>query len=244
MNRRKFPKFLGLAPLLAIAAFVVMPATAQAELHPHFYINHSPLGAQNGGPGQEGTDILAWGKLVLETKTIGTITCENEFGGDVYNPEGGGVIEEVNLEEKPAGEAKVDAFAVYDCVNAECENTFKSKLEIIPEGLNKFGEWEAKLFEEAGVVRLKVGNKTVGSATQIKFLIACPPNGLGEIKTPSRGELTPKVKNGTLIGSAPAKIEFGAGSGELELAGVSEGKVNGSLKAMGYESGEIISTKP
>ena len=81
---------------------------------------------------------------------------------------------------------------------------------------------------------------TPNSPTQITFLISCPPAGFGEIKTPSRGELTPKTKNGTLIWSAPSKIEFGAGSGELELAGVPEGKVNGSLKVMGYEPGEII----
>jgi hypothetical protein len=226
-------KFLGLAPLLAIVAFAVMPAAAQAA--PHFYKNHVGLPAESGGPGAEGLDIMAWGKLVLETKTIGTITCQNEFGGDAYNPEG--------PEGAAPGEGKVDAYAVYDCTNEDCEVALKSKMEIVPEGLNKFGEWETKLIEpEAGVIRLKSGNQIPESPTQIKFLIACPPAGLGEIKTPSRGELTPKLKNGTLIGSAPSKIEFGVGSGELELAGVKEGKVNGSLKAMGYSEGEIITT--
>jgi len=226
MNR----KFLSLAPLLAIVAFAVMPAAAQAA--PHFYSNHVILGEETGGPGEEGKDIIAWSKLTLETKTVGTIVCENEFGGDAYNPPAAA-----------AGEAKVDAYAVYDCTNESCEVALNSKQEIVPEGLNKFGEWESKLTEaEAGVPRLKVGNATPNSPTAIKFLISCPPNGLGEIKVKSEGELTPKVKNGTLIGSAPSKIEFGEGSGELNISGVKEGKVAGSLKVMGYAAGEILST--
>jgi len=223
-------KFLSLLPILAIAAIVLIPATAQAE--PHFYSNGKVLGPETGELGT-GKQIVSWSKLELKTKTIGVINCFNEFGGTVYNKEGG---------EGVAGAAKVLAYNVYNCTNEQCEVVLKSKLEILPEGLNKFGFWEANEFEEAGVIRLKVGNKTAGSPTQIKFLIACPPNGVGEIKTPTRGELTPKLKNGTAL-SAPSKIEFGAGSGELELAGVSEGAVGGSLKVMGYEANEIITTK-
>jgi hypothetical protein len=223
---------MGLAPVLLVAAFALIPVAAQAE--PHFYSNHVGLPAESGGPGAEGKDIIAWGKLELEAKSIGKTICLNEFGGDAYNPEG--------PEGARPGEGKIDAYAAYDCTSEQCE-ALKSKIEIIPEGLDKFGEWEAKLTEpEAGIIRLKIGNKTLNSPTQIKFRIFCPPAGPGEINTPSRGELTPKVKNGTLIGSAPSKIEFGLGSGELELAGLPEGKVNGSLKVMGYETGEIITT--
>jgi hypothetical protein len=222
---------MGLAPALLLAVLAVMPAAAQAE--PHFYSNHVVLPAESGGPGAEGKDIISWGNGELETKSLGKIICSNVSGGDAFNPEGG---------TGKAGEGKIDAYVAYDCTNESCEAVFKSKLEIIPEGLDKFGEWETKLIEpEAGIIRLKTGNKTPGSPTQIKFLISCPPAGFGEIKTLSRGELTPKVKNGTLIGSAPSKLEGGAGSGELEIGGVPEGKVNGSAKVMGYETGEIIS---
>jgi hypothetical protein len=227
--KRKF-----LVPLLAIAAIAAtaaIPAAAQAE--PHFYSNGKALAAESGEIGT-GKQIISWGKLELITTSIGKLFCFNEFGGVAYNKEGG--------EGAAPGEAKVQAYNVYDCTNESCEVVFKSKIEIVPEGLNKFGFWEAKLFEEAGIIRLKVGNKTIGSPTQIKFLISCPPNGSGEIKTPTRGELTPKVKNGTAL-SAPSKIEFGAGSGELELAGIPEGKVAGSLKVMGYEANEIITSK-
>jgi len=223
--------YLRLAPLLAIAAFVVMPAAAQAAPH-HFFANGAEIeptaGCKLGYPSC-GKEIIAWGTLTLETKTVGTIICENEFGGDAFNPVGGG-----------AGEGSVYAYAVYDCTNEACEGPLKSKQEIVPEGLNKFGFWENKLLETG---RLKVGNTTEGSPTQIKFLIACPPNGLGELKVKSKGELTPSLKNGTIIGSAPSKIEFGEGSGELEIANVKEGKVNGALKAFGYEAGEVIAQK-
>jgi hypothetical protein len=182
--------------------------------------------------GALGADVLGWGKLVLETKTMGTMTCLWHFGGEVVNPVVG------------AGEGRIDGASVYDCKSENCEGALKSKLEIIPEGLNKFGEWEAKITEpEVGIIRLKVGNKTSGSPTQIQFLISCPNTGLGETKTLARGELTPKYKNGTAIGVSPSKMEFGTGSGELELAGVAEGKVNGSLKLMGYETGEVIAAK-
>jgi hypothetical protein len=199
----------------------------------HFYKNHVGLAEESGGPGAEGTDIMAWGKLVLATKTAGVITCQNEWGGDVYNPVGGG-----------AGEARVDSYTAYDCTNESCEVGLKSKQEIVTEGLAKFGEWESKLFEpEPGIIRLKIGNPELSSPTQMKFEIACPSTGLGEIKIKAAGELRPKIKNGTLIGSAPTKVEFGIGSGELTLAGLLEGKVEGSLKLMGYETGEIISEK-
>jgi hypothetical protein len=231
MSRRKFRTFLSLAPVLVIAALVVMPAVAQAE--PHFYSNKVILPEESGGPGAEGKDIISWGTLTLQTKTVGVITCLNEFAGDAYNPVGGG-----------AGEGKVDGYVAYDCKNELCESTFLSKQEIVPEGLEKFGEWETKLTEAVvGKPRLKTGNNTLNSPTQIKFLIKCPPNGLGEINTKSKGELNPLVANGTSIGLSPSKITFDAESGELEIANVKEGKAEGSLKVMGYEGAELISSK-
>jgi hypothetical protein len=231
MSRRKFRTFLSLAPLLVIAALVVMPAAAQAA--PHFYSNKVILPEESGEPGAEGKDIISWGTLTLQTKTVGVITCLNEFAGDAYNPVGGG-----------AGEGKIDGYVAYDCKNELCESAFASKQEIIPEGLEKFGEWETKLTEAVvGQPRLKTGNSTLNSPTQIKFLIKCPPAGLGEINTKSKGELNPLVQNGTSIGLAPSKVVFDAASGELEIANVKEGKAEGSLKVMGYEGSELISSK-
>jgi hypothetical protein len=222
---------MGFATALLGAVFAVMPAAAQAV--PHFYKNKLIAPEESGGPGAEGTDIIAWGTLTLQTKTVGVITCLNEFAGDAYNPVGGG-----------AGEGKIDGYVAYDCKNELCESAFASKQEIIPEGLEKFGEWETKLTEAVvGQPRLKTGNSTLNSPTQIKFLIKCPPAGLGEINTKSKGELNPLVSNGTSIGLAPSKVVFDAASGELEIANVKEGKAEGSLKVMGYEGSELISSK-
>jgi hypothetical protein len=222
---------MGLAPVLLVAVFAVMPAAAQAE--PHFYKNRVILPEETGGPGAEGTDIIAWGTLTLSSLTLGPLTCVHAIVGDVYNPIGGGV-----------GEGKLDSFTAVDCTSELCESASKSKLEIVPEGLEGFGEWEAKLTEAvAGKPRLKIGNSTSGSPTQIKFLIKCPPTGFGEIKVKAKGELSPLVANGTSIGASPSKLTFDAESGELEFATTKEGKVTGSLKVMGFEAGELISAK-
>jgi hypothetical protein len=225
---------IGFSPVLVIAAFALMPAAAQAE--PHFYSNHIGLPAESGGPGAEGKDFIAWGNLEYESLNPGKLRCGQELGGDVYNPGGPGGAQ--------PGEGKIDAYTVYDCTNEVCEGGDKSKLEVIPGGLEKFGEWEMKLFEpELGIIRLKIGNKIRESPTQWQWLLVCPPAGSGEFKLSERGELTPKLKNGTAVGSAPSKIEFGTGSGELELGGsVPEGRINGGLKVMGFETGEIVTT--
>jgi hypothetical protein len=128
---------------------------------------------------------------VLTTRFTGPITCLGEYGGDVFNPTGGG-----------AGEARIDGWIPYDCTEETCEAVDKSKPEILPEGLTKFGEWETKLTEAvAGKIRLKWGNSTLGSPTQIKFLVACPNAGSGEYKFKAKGELSPLTENGTAIGS-------------------------------------------
>ena len=103
-------------------------------------------------------------------------------------------------------------------------------------------EWEGKLLPGTPT-RAKIGNAIPNSPTQIKFLILCPKTTTAEQISKAKGELTPEVENGTSIGSAPSKISFGAGSGELEIGTIKEGKVTGSLKAMGYEGGELITSK-
>ena len=150
-----------------------------------------------------------------------------------------------------AGEGKMDAFQAYDCLDAECETTLNSKLFIEAEGLGvavvggvaEALEWEAQLETVAGVNRLKVGNTTGNEKTRIKFHIVCPKTTVTELNSKAKGELTPEIENGSAIGSAPAKITFGASSGELEIGATKEGKVTGKLKAMGYEGGEIIAVR-
>ena len=137
-----------------------------------------------------------------------------------------------------AGVAKLVAFQAFNCVSEECKNK-GSILTVTPEGLGVSGVstlfWEAKL--SAGPTRLKIGN-AAGSATSIQWKVAC--TGLAYSKS-WKGELAPELENGTAIGSAPSKLTFN--SGELEVEAVAEGKVSNKLKLMGYEGGEIVSTK-
>jgi hypothetical protein len=198
---------------------------------PHWYENHTALGT-----GEEaGEQVLMWGKLVLTDAGgaghIGSAECQTEWGGKVYNPQGAGGA-------AGPGEAKLVAFQAFNCVSEECKNK-TSTLTIAPEGLGVSGLstlfWEAKL--SAGPTRLKIGN-AAGSATSIQWKVAC--TGLAYSKKWT-GELAPELENGTAIGSAPTKLTFN--SGELKVEGVTEGKVSNKLKLMGYEGGEIVSTK-
>jgi hypothetical protein len=208
----------------------------------HWYENHVGLGAQSGLPGEEGEPTLMWGKVTLSSVGTGAVECLTEWGGHVYNPQGVGG-------QAVPGETKIAAFHAYDCTAAECEATLKSKLEITPEGLGiivtagvaKEGAWEGKLGIGAPV-RLKIGNKTAGSATAIKWHLNCPKTTGGEYVKTWSGELAPEIENGTAIGSAPSKLTFN--SGELEVgAGPEKGTAAGKVKLMGYEGGEIVSIK-
>jgi len=209
---------------------------------PHWYENHVPLSAQSGRPGQEGEQALLWGKLLLADagSGIGTAECQTEWGGNVYNP--GGAVGSA-----AAGEAKIDGFQAYNCTSTVCETTDNSRLSVEPEGLGvvveggvaRRLEWEAKL--SAGPTRLRLGDKTAGSSTQIKWHLVCPKTGGAEYNKKWKGELAPELENGTAVGSSPSKLTFN--SGELEVEATTEGKVSNKLRMMGFEGGEIISTK-
>lgn len=210
---------------------------------PHYYENHSPLGAQSGGPGQEGNDTLIWGKLNLASTEVGTSICQVVGAGDIYDPGGSGAFGFGNA---AAGESKIDAFHPFDCEEKAgelCETAHAETLSVEPEGLSKGGEWEAKL--SGPPIRLKIGNKTGGSLTQIKLSVVC---GSGANYTAKwTGLLEPELEPGTAIGATPAKLQFNLGSLEgartLPTVGTEEGKVTNNVKMMGFEAGGIISTK-
>jgi len=243
-------KLLSLAPLLAIAAFAVMPAVSQAAVG-HWFKQHSEIAPGNpeGDENSPGVDIVAWQTLTL-TSSVGTATCENAFLGDVYNP---------SSPVGAAGKATVDAFSVVDCVAPACEGAaVGSKLELKPEGLTgfkgvptEFNEWEAELIGAGPEFRLRVGNKkkttaeggtpteNEEAAKRIQFGLECAVAG---IVIKFHGELTPLLKTGTAQGTAPSKVNFDAGSGALESS-AGTATTSGELKAFGYEDGAIIGTK-
>jgi hypothetical protein len=210
---------------------------------PHWYQNHARLAAQSGGPGEEGVEVLGWGKVTFAATEVGTTVCETLWHAYVYNPGGGGF----GSGNAVPGEAKIDAFHPVHCEEKAgelCEITHLEKLTVEPEALDKFGEWEAQLTAPPPV-RLKIGNRTGGSPTQIKLNVVCG-NGVN-YTAKWTGELLPSVEPGSAIGSSPAKLQFNAGSLEaarsLPTVGTEVGNVTNNVKFMGFEGGEILSTK-
>jgi hypothetical protein len=95
-----------LAPLAAVAALMLAPGVAQAELEVgqpvYTYKNGSKIGATK-------VPEVAWGRLILNGAT-GPITCINTFYAYVWNPEGGGT-----------SLAETDAWATNACEAPELE---------------------------------------------------------------------------------------------------------------------------
>src|SRR5215469_2364304 len=102
--------FIVLAPLLAIAAFAVMPVAAQAT--GHYYSNGLKI-----AEGSKKT-VIEWGTITLaggvESSPCGSrvtawhVTCHTAAGGTVENPVGG-----------LPGVGATEAYAAYQC---ESEN--------------------------------------------------------------------------------------------------------------------------
>jgi len=179
-------------------------------LGPHWYANGVRLGE---GTLENGQSIFAWGHLTLSNTKVGAFTCQTLVGGDLANPTGGG-----------AGKGAFETVTLYDCEEPTCEGA-KGLPEVIPEKL----EWPSVLIEEAGGVfrdrieGIALRTICVGGAGNVEF----------------HGMLKPNIEPGTSIGSAPSKLEFGAGSGSLESV-EGGGTVAARLKLMGFEGGEII----
>lgn len=121
-------KLMSLVPLLAVAAFAVMPAAAQAE--PHWYKKLLPIGP---GPIPAATA----GALTLNALSA-TITCKVKDTEEIWNPSSGG-----------AGEDLMTAFTLTGCKNkvasAACP---KGMAEVLPNGL----PWPSRLIEAPGGV--------------------------------------------------------------------------------------------
>jgi hypothetical protein len=208
----------------------------------HWYKNRVLIPASG-----EGVKVMIWGTVTL-AQTSGAIggTCQSVWGGNVINSQGGGPS-------AVAGETKIAGFSAYDCNESTvCETTDESKLFVEPEGLGvgveggkAVGrEWSGSLSGTAPVVNLGTG----AEATQIKWHVLCPKTTAttGEYNKSWTGELkTTEVVPGTAQGYNPTEWHFAPPtSGELKVGGVEkEGKVTTKLKVMGFEGGEIITTK-
>jgi hypothetical protein len=186
--------------------------TTLLVLGPHWYVNNVRLGESAL---ESGLIVMGWGNLTLQNTGIGAFTCQTLAGGDIADPVGGG-----------AGKGSFDGFAAYDCEAPACE-AVKGLLQVIPEKL----KWSSVLIEEAGTFRDRIEGIAlravcVGGTSNVEF----------------HGMLKPELEAGTAQGAAPAKLEFGAGSGSLQSE-EGAGNVSARLKFMGFEGGEILRAK-
>jgi hypothetical protein len=241
MNR----KFLiRLAPLLAIAAFAVVPAAAQGAKY--FKAGSEiPLG--------EHVPTLAWGTLTLtpEPPVAKPTVCENVVGAYVTNS-------------ATIGEGATLNFATYNCANVECpagkvkigEGEFEKEFAVVATQL----PWPSTLIEEEGIrvdsTNVKVslgciahslsntsppGKTTAGEpGAQESFYLAAPTtcitNGPEFVQRP----LAVNGKNTTVT----SKLEFDAKAGSLSCAGGAvKGKTAGKLKVAAYKESEVIASK-
>jgi hypothetical protein len=235
---------IGLAPLLAIAAFAVAPTVAQATPH---YFKNLVLSKES-----EKVPYVSWGTLSLESKA-GKVECENTVGGFDENPAGGG-----------AGKEETDSFYAYNCKNAACTGA-GGKIGVIFENEAEPGpitqlKWPGELIEpSAGLIRLKSENVRVFVRCEFAHLAPSEKEGTTkleertttEINAPGAAPCTsgkggssePEQKNGSSTGK-PSKTVFDPGAGELECGAVwGKGKTGGTLKAMGYKESELLTSE-
>jgi hypothetical protein len=201
---------MSLAPLLAITAFVVIPAAAQAAPKWEHCVaksigkfkDHTCSGTTvaNGGweweviptttaTSQTKEQVKTHGVLTLTGNNGLVIVCQVNDKGVIWNESG-------------VGKDEVTEFVNSNC-KAEPEKCKPGT--IVASGL----PWKTELELVAGVIRDKI--------TGVTITVNCGP---GEEPTLT-GNLTPKI-----INSNPTFAEFGAGSGEL-VAGALKGTVSG-----------------
>ena len=214
---------IGLAPVLATAAFVVMPAVAQAV--PHYYVV-----GQKAAEGKIFPD-LAWGTLSLSEEgwPLAEVTCENAVIGDYENPTGGG-----------AGEGETDLFATTDCADTECPEEEGLELQVHSEKL----PWESILVESGTkiLVETKAADAVIGcyvahTSTNAASLTTCT------------GNLDPEAVNGKgTLSQTASKIFFTGQSDKLSCVTEGEGQgvetkalMEKSLSMMAY--GKPLPTK-
>jgi hypothetical protein len=187
MNR----KLLGsLAPLLAVAAFAVAPAVAQAE--PHWYKGKVLVGSVPVPVATEGT---------LTLNALGaSIQCKVTDTEEIWNPVGGG-----------AGQDLMTAFTLSGCKNKVASpGCPKGPLPVKAEGL----PWLSRLFSTpppGSVIRNEI--------VKVRLLVACA-NSAGTVGDEFEGSLTPEVGNGLLIFGGPGGgTLFDSGANPMTVEG-------------------------
>ena len=196
---------------------------------------------------------ISWGRLAFSSTKGGASTeCLAAAGGYVENPAGdsAGAFEKAGVE-------SIEAFDLYDCVNAECEAA-GGMPAVTAEDL----PWSGVLSEEA--------ERTVGLSTAaVRLFVHCQFGSLTPTERPgvgaqagleerttieynAPGALTCTTISGgswrakEVTGSSPekpSKTQFSEPGGELECGSGGTTITTGSLKMLGYEESTVLSAK-
>jgi hypothetical protein len=218
MSRKLYAAFV---PLLAVVAFAIAPAAAQAA--PHWYSCHEVAAGTGKYTDPDctklakgnfeltrlpftsaKTQVITWGKLTLHNATLGEVTCKKIDAGNVWNT----VLANPGLD-------NIEAFTLYECTSTTCEGTTTVTAAGLP--------WLTEL-----VAGPPIRDKTTGISVTIKCTKPV-------VEATFTGELTPEFVN-----DSPSYTEFGAGSGHLTSSVFGEGTVTGKDKIMGFENQEQI----
>ncbi len=196
---------------------------------------------------------ISWGTLAFTSTRGGASTeCSAVAGGYVENPAGGsaGAFEKAGVE-------SVEAFDLYDCVNAECEAA-GGRPAVTAEGL----PWSGMLSEEAERI---VGLSTSG----VRLFVHCQFASLTPTERPGEGAQAGLEERTTIEYNAPgaltctrisggswraretagtsaekpSKTQFSEAGGELECGSGGTMVTTGSLKMLGYAESEVLTAK-
>jgi len=188
---------VGLMPVLAIAALVLMPAVAQAT--PQFRINGFLAGATK-------QSVVQFGTLTLDNKLLGEFKCKVIAGVEAWN-------------ESEKGIAAVEAWEPFNCSSTECLGPVWITAESPPELIEKKGVYEPQRWSRyvpskgasrpnlpwpAELITSEAG-RTALNMRKMKLWIICPREGL---EVPFTGNVEPRVQNGVKNGLFPSHLVF------------------------------------
>jgi hypothetical protein len=243
-----------LVPLVAIAAFAIMPVAAQASIH--WYKNNSPQTAGKPIP------VVNYGGAVnlSQKSAIGEINCRGVGGGIIENPLGGGngvgktylssffECKNNEPEEGACGKARKEngiPLGLYAVTNAWQYGWTGALIEGTP-NRTQIGEPWSGAFHKYGELGFKGSVETNGEPEpsplhEIMARVSCetPPGFVPHIvglAADFEGELSPEFVNGN-----PSSVKFtGPTSGALHSEKAGEGTNEGSVKIVGYTNQELI----
>jgi hypothetical protein len=239
-------KLVSVVPLLAVIAFAMVPAVAQAAKVDRYISEGTAI--------PEGVQVptITWGNLTLTGQQTGSeISCHNAIGGYVENPTNGG-----------PGQGATEAFATWNCVtNYTCPaGTRGGAAPSLLPWLGALETVSAKIRSNADKTIGAGGTRVIIGCTAPIFSNADFPETTGGTAELTQGSVfvvgaqtsDPLAPAGAKKGTSalhPGFYEWDSASGFLEEEepnesghgnGTVTGKTSGKVSTLGFEHQEHI----